>query len=431
MLLLRHGLQYPAIFKRNLNNCNFMRNGTIKFCVIGIFSLLLFAGSKQLAAQGPKTPGKLAPTPPMGWNSWNFFGKEDINETVVRDVIDAMVEKGLKDAGYEYVIIDGGWRDVKLGANGELLPHPVKFPNGIKPLADYAHSKGLKFGLHTVPGTHDCGGDAVGGLGHEEVHVRQFAEWGLDFIKLDKCRNSEGWEEDEVKAVYYKWHDLLSTCGRDIVLSISAYKYRDWYPEACEMARTTTDIAAESNGGARFDSGDTPRSFWSVMRVAWKNNEYATFAKHGYWNDPDMLVTGNRGLTVEEQKAHFALWCIMSSPLFLGNNPINMSEDERDIITNKLAIRVNQDATEQGTQLKTDGKTEVWAKHLNDGKVAVLLLNREQEKTTIEISLEELGLQGKVKMKDIYSGADLGRASKKVARKVPARSGRFLMLSPL
>lgn len=407
-----------------------MRICTFRVCFIGIFSLLFFIVNNKLAGQNSESAGNLAPSPPMGWNSWNFFGKEDINENVVREVIDAMVESGLKDAGYEYVIIDGGWRDVKLGPNGELLPHPVKFPNGIKPLADYAHSKGLKFGLHTVPGTHDCGGDAVGGLGHEELQVQQFADWGLDFIKLDKCRNAEGWNEDDVKAVYYKWYSLLSECGRDIVLSISAYKYRDWYPEACEMARTTTDIAAESNGGARFDWGDTPRSFWSVMRVAEKNNEYAPFAQNGYWNDPDMLVTGNKGLSIEEQKAHFALWCIMSSPLFLGNNPITMSDNERDIITNKLAIRVSQDATEQGVRMKTAGKTEVWAKHLNDGKVAVLLLNREQEIMPVEISLKELGLSGKVNVTNIYSAEDLGRSSKNISEKVPARTGLFLLLSP-
>src|SRR5512133_2736804 len=115
-------------------------------------------------AAGQKRP-ELAPSPPMGWNSWNWFGKKEINEQVVKQVIDAMASTGLKDAGYNYVIVDGGWRDVKLDPSGRLVSHPEKFPHGMKALADYAHSKGLKFGVHVVPGTHDCGGDAVGGFG--------------------------------------------------------------------------------------------------------------------------------------------------------------------------------------------------------------------------------------------------------------------------
>jgi len=148
---------------------------------------------------------QLAPTPPMGWNSWNWFGKHQINETIVREVIDAMVANGLKDAGYEYVVVDGGWRDTTLAADGKLRPNPKRFPHGMKAFADYAHSKGLKFGVHTVPGTNDCGGDAVGGFGHEKVQVQQFADWGLDFIKLDKCRYKPGWTEDLLKKIYFKW----------------------------------------------------------------------------------------------------------------------------------------------------------------------------------------------------------------------------------
>jgi len=133
---------------------------------------------------------QLAATPPMGWNSWNYFGKEAINEKIVVEVIDAIVAQGLQKAGYEYVVVDGGWRDTVLGPKGELLVNKAKFPNGMKWLADYAHVKGLKFGLHTVPGSHDCGLDKVGGWGHEEIQVKQFLEWGLDFVKLDRCRFS-------------------------------------------------------------------------------------------------------------------------------------------------------------------------------------------------------------------------------------------------
>lgn len=167
---------------------------------------------------------------------------------------------GLRDAGYIYVVVDGGWRATKLGPRGELLEHPTKFPGGMKALADYAHARGMKFGVHIVPGTHDCGGDPVGALGQEEVQMKQLVDWGLDFIKIDRCRNlgsglttDNGWSEELVKSVYTKWSNLITQCGRDMVFSISAYRYRYWYPETCHMARTTYDITARVNGGAVFD----------------------------------------------------------------------------------------------------------------------------------------------------------------------------------
>lgn len=200
---------------------------------IFIFTFLVF--NAFVFSQNKK---ELTPTPPMGWNSWNWFGENKMNEEIIKQCMDAIVDQGLLTAGYDYFVIDGGWRDTKLGPNGELLANPRNFPHGMKALADYAHSKGLKFGLHTVPGTHDCGGDLVGGFNHEEVQIKQFVEWGLDFIKLDKCKYSDGWNEDLLKQTYTNWHNLLENCGRDIVLSISAYRWLDWYQQVGQMART-------------------------------------------------------------------------------------------------------------------------------------------------------------------------------------------------
>ena len=402
-----------------------------KYRVLFILFICFFTAINILEAQDNNQHRKLAPTPPMGWNSWNFFGKQNVNETVTIEVIDAMVQSGLKDAGYEYVIIDGGWRDNKLGSNGELLAHPKKFPHGIKPLADYAHSKGLKFGLHTVPGTHDCGGDPVGGFGNEEVQIRQFVEWGVDFIKLDKCKYADGWNEELLKETYSKWHNILEKSGRDIILSVSAYTYRNWNPEVSQMSRTTLDIGADANQGAMFDYEEKQRNFMSVMQVAEENSEFAAHAGNGYWNDPDMLVIGNSGLTLEEQKVHFALWCIMSSPLLLGNDPRNMSDEEKDIITNQLAIAVNQDNSGQGVRIKKVGDSEIWAKQMKDGLVAALLLNRNRkEASSIDLSLSEIGVKGKVKIEDIYSGEKLGSFSDSITKIVEPRSGVFLLISP-
>lgn len=370
-------------------------------------------------------PQPLSKPPPMGWNSWNWFGKNDINENIVREVIDAFVTEGLRDAGYEYIVIDGGWRDTKLGSNHELLPHPVKFPHGIKPLADYAHSRGLKLGLHTVPGNRDCGGDPVGAFGHEHIHVQQFIDWGIDFIKLDKCLLDEGWNEDLVKEVYFKWHRLLSEADRDIVFSVCAYEYRDWYPEIADMARTTYDISCKKYRGANFD--DTKQGF---MPIADQNNRFAEFARNGYWNDPDILVIGEQGLNAEEQKVHFALWCLMSSPLMLGNDPRDMQGLERELALNKECLTINQDPTEQGRRLRKDGDTEIWGKHLQDGSMAVLLINRHKTATKeMTLFLSDMGINRKVSIRNILSGEELGSCEGELTLNTSPHAGWFIRIS--
>ncbi|NEW84783.1 MAG: hypothetical protein GZ094_20780 [Mariniphaga sp.] len=391
---------------------------------LAIFILLLITVS--VWAQDKKS---LAPTPPMGWNSWNWFGKKEINEKNMKECIDAMVTEGLLDAGYNYFVIDGGWRDTHLGPNGELLSNPEKFPNGMKDLADYAHSKGLKFGLHTVPGTHDCGGDPVGGFGHEEVQVKQFVDWGLDFIKLDKCKYADGWNEELLKTTYLKWSELLRKSNRDILFSISAYKYRDWYPVNCQMARTTRDIAARVGKGARFDSNDGAKGLISAMTVANENNESSQFAKNGYWNDPDMLVTGEQGLNFEEQKSHFGLWCIMSAPLFLGNDPRKMTKEEKGIILNKDCIAINQYPTEQGRRIKVKGNVEIWRKNLKNGNLALLILNRgETEIKNNILSLSELNIKDKLGIKNVYSGEFFSSKKGKMSVDLMPHGCAFLLL---
>ncbi|MDO8544800.1 MAG: glycoside hydrolase family 27 protein [Opitutaceae bacterium] len=369
----------------------------------------------------------------MGWNSWNWHGKKDISEKVVEETIDAMVAHGLRDAGYRYVVVDGGWRDTKLGQNGELVSHPTRFPGGMKRLADYAHARGLKFGLHVVLGTHDCGGDAVGSFGHEEAHLRQFVEWGLDFLKLDKCKFEPGWTEEAVKSTYAGWSNRLAHCGRDIVFSLSAYVYRDWYPDVGHMARTTYDIRSRIHpGGAGFDDAVPRENHLSVMAIAEQNNEAAAFGGHGYWNDPDMLVTGKQGLTDEEQKAHFALWCVMSSPLMLGNDPRVMTNAEKELLLNRECIAVNQDPTEQGRRIKVDGRTEIWAKRLGGNKVAVLLLNRDPAAArAITLRGADVGLSGKWKARDLFAKKDLGTFDSSLTKSTPAHAAWFLLLSGL
>ncbi len=405
--------------------------------------LALFLGMTSCVYAYAQKRSELAKTPPMGWNSWNWFGKADINETIVMETIDAMVAEGLRDAGYTYVVIDGGWRDTMLDPSGRLLVHPEKFPNGIKPLVDYAHANGLKLGLHTVPGTHDCGGDKVGGYGHEAVHVSQFVEWGVDFIKLDRCglrleadpatgRMRNAWTEENIYEVYSKWGRLLKDSGRDILYSISAYEFRDWNPAICNISRTTLDIGCRISGGALFHSNDPAiTNHLPVIRIAEINNKYAQFAGNGYWNDPDMLVTGNQGLTIEEQRVHFALWCIMSAPLMLGNDIRNMSNEEKAIILNKKMIAINQDTTEQGVQIVRNNDTQVWAKNLKNGDVAVLMINLNTEKSQrVRLNLSDIGLSGRVSITDIYQDSSLGKRRQRVSQTIRPNSGSMLLIKP-
>jgi alpha-galactosidase len=425
-------MRYLAIDTRNWNKIP---------SIIILLLILAFAANAQSKGQivqvqkehvriQTNQAQELAPSPPMGWNSWNWFGKKKINEKIVRQVIDVMAADGLRDTGYTYVIVDGGWRATKLGPNGELKPNPKDFPHGIKPLADYAHSKGLKFGLHMSVGTADCGGDKVGGYGHEKVQVQQLIDWGVDFVKLDKCRMKGGWNEVLLRKVYAQWSRLLKNSGRDIVLSCSAYKFRSWNSKLCQMSRTTGDISANVNGGAYFDKLLRGKR-WpnSVMANADVNNRDAQYAGNGYWNFPDMLPLGAQGLSVPEQKATFALWCIMSSPLILGGDPRYMTKAEKNIILNRMAIKVDQDPTEQGIRIARDGYAEIWTKHLQDGSVAVLLLNRSQfANKQITLHFKDIGLSGKIKIKKIYSNEYLGTFTSSFSRSVAPESGLFLMI---
>ena len=400
--------------------------------------LFLCVSLSTLSLDAQRRP-EIAPTPPMGWNSWNWFGPK-ITEKEVVGIIDAMVEKGLRDAGYTYIVIDGGWREDFLDADGKLLPSADRFPRGMKWLSEYAHSKGFKFGLHSVPGRFDCRGNEMGSFGREEIHLAQFLEWKLDFLKLDQCRLQKtrtapgpagwGWTPDNVRELYTKWSKLLRDSGRDIVFSASNYSFHDWYPELTNMGRTTGDIKCRWTGGAEFDKGDNPRlvRFYSIMEIADINNAYARHAGNGYWNDPDMMVTGHRELTDEEQKAHMALWCVMTSPLFLGNDPRKMTPQELALLTNKELIAVNQDPTEQGVRISAENGAEVWMKKLRNGDYALLLLNRKRAPGEIVVDFAKLGLPKKMYVRDLYNKKDLGRMEK-INAKFPDRGSMFVRVS--
>ncbi|MBV5349427.1 alpha-galactosidase [bacterium] len=354
----------------------------------------------------------IAPTPPMGWNSWNYFG-EKINEDVIRKTADAMVSSGLRDAGYRYLVIDDIWEYGRVtrfykpemvaregrDADGRLLVNPEKFPSGMKAIGDYIHSKGLKFGIYTAPGEGTCYG-CTGSLGYEAIDVATFAEWGVDYIKLDGCMAKE---DDEV--ILKRWRFIIDSIGRPIVLSTNiagpalSRKYAD-------MWRTTTDIMPKWKHEP--DEFKVMEDVFGILNLQTGNEGF-----HGQcrWNDPDMLQVGNGGLTYSENKAHFGMWAILGAPLILGNNLYEMKDSVRDILTNPEVITVNQDpAGVMATKIYDDGNgVQVWAKRLwKVGDIAVAILNAGNVASDIKIKLADIGITGQAFFRDAFSRKDLG-----------------------
>lgn len=334
----------------------------------------------------------VAPTPPMGWNSWNHFAC-DVNEQTIRETADAMVSSGMRDAGYRYVVIDDCWQVSRDGA-GTLVADPQRFPHGIKPLADYVHSKGLLFGIYTDAGTNTCQG-RPGTLGHEVQDARTFAAWGVDYVKEDWC-HARGLD---APTQYRKFRDALTHTGRPIVLSLCEWGYNqpwDWAPKIGQLWRTTDDIEDK----------------WSSMLSNLDQSaQHAAVAGPGHWNDPDMLEVGNGGMTDDEYRAHFSLWAVMAAPLIAGNDLRSMSDATRAILTNHEVIAVDQDSLGAQGMLVSEGPPDlqVWARALRDGSRAIVLLNRSDTSAKITASFHRAGLYGdSASVHDLWSHRDLG-----------------------
>jgi alpha-galactosidase len=336
----------------------------------------------------------------MGWNSWNKFAC-DVSEKLIKETADAMVANGMKDAGYQYVVIDDCWQ-VKRDAKGRIVPDPQRFPSGMKALADYVHGKGLKFGLYSDAGTGTCQ-KRPGSKGHEELDAKTYAEWGVDYLKYDWC-NTEG---QDTREAYGRMSRALRASGRPIVFSI------------CEWGGTRPWLWAQGVGHLWRSTGDiqdcwdcgTSWGGMGVVHIVDLNAELYPYAGPGHWNDPDMLEVGNGGLTPAESRAHFSLWALFASPLMAGNDLRSMSKETLDILTNREVIAVNQDPLGvQGRRIHDGGAKEVWFKPLQDGSRAVILFNRGTERGDISVSWEDLGLfpGSKASVRDLWKKGDLG-----------------------
>jgi alpha-galactosidase len=330
----------------------------------------------------------------MGWNSWNCFHLK-ITDAIIRAQAKAMVTSGMKAAGYEYVVIDGGWEGFH-DTNGVFHSNPVTFPD-MKALCDYIHGLGLKVGIHTSPGPVTCSGHEAS-YGHEAQDARTFANWGIDFVKYDWCSANRVYRPDQMKAAYLKMADALRATGRPIVYSLCQYGLEDvWKWGASvggQMWRTT---------------GDIQDNYYQMLTIGFSQNGLEKYAGPGHWNDPDMLEVGNGKMNPREERTHISLWCILAAPLFAGNDLIRMSAAALQILTNPEVIAVDQDpAGIQGRRVWQQGPTQIWTKPLSDGAVAVAVFNTNTHPTTLHVNFEEIGLPGSLQVRDLWRRSDLG-----------------------
>ncbi|NEA22228.1 glycoside hydrolase family 27 protein [Actinomadura bangladeshensis] len=368
------------------------------------------AAALSPAPQAQALDNGVGRTPPMGWNTWNTFGC-NINETLIHQAADAIVNSGMRDLGYQYVVVDDCWFDPNRDSSGNLRANPSRFPSGMKALGDYLHTRGLKFGLYEVPLDRTCAQyfgsypGATGSLGHEVQDARQFAAWGVDYLKYDWC-SPTGSIDDQVRT-FAKMRDALASTGRPILYSINPNSIhektgpqRNW-GDVANIWRTTEDITNVWNSG---QTNGYPMGIQNIVNV---NVPLSGYAKPGQFNDPDMMVVGRGGMTDTEMRSHFALWAIMAAPLIAGNDVRNMDAATATILKNENLIAINQDPLgRQATQISNDGNRRVLAKQLSNGDVAVALFNQGGSTTTISTTASAIGLSGtSFNLRDAWTNA--------------------------
>lgn len=373
-------------------------------CGCNAYGQMFFGEAKALP---DSVFNSLAQTPPMGWNSWNKFGC-DVSEKLMKEMADAMVESGMKDAGYEYIVIDDCWQ-IGRDSLGNIIPDPERFPNGMKALADYIHSKGFKLGIYSCAGSYTCQG-RPGSRGYQFQDARQYAAWGVDYLKYDWCSN----EGQNARAAYQTMSDAIKLSGRPIVFSICEWGENEpwkWGKGIGHMWRVTPDI--RDCYQCKFDWGGV-----GVMDIIDIMADLYPYAGPGHWNDAEMLEVGNGGMNKEEYMTHFSMWCMLATPLMAGNDLRKMDADTKEILTNKEVIAVNQDKLgEQARRFMDMGEKEIWAKPLANGELAVCFLNRTEtvwkldydwHKQTIYFA-DEVNIHKKeYKIRDLWKHQDIG-----------------------
>jgi alpha-galactosidase len=365
-------------------------------------ALLAFAAITSAASQ-PGRAQTVAQTPPMGWNSWNYFAR-NVDDPGVRAAADQIVASGMKDAGYVYVNIDDTWEG-KRDESGVLHTNE-KFPD-MKALADYVHSKGLKIGIYSSPGPKTCAG-FEGSLGHEEQDATMYAEWGIDYLKYDLCSFRQAVMQKDAPddkaaqmrlmiAAYDKMGKALKATGRPIVYSLCQYGWDnvwEWGPSVgANLWRTTGDIQAR---------------WQSIYDLLNQQKGLTGYAAPGHWNDPDMLEVGNGKLSPAENRSHFSMWAMLAAPLLAGNDLPNMKPDVREILTKREVIAIDQDPLgKQARYVYSSGEVEVWERDLQGGARAIAILNVGSDVNAthpFRLDLAKVGLSGHEHATDLWTG---------------------------
>lgn len=385
-----------------------MRKITLLFC------LLLASGLSFSQVKLPK--------PPMGWMTWNYFA-DNINEKEIREMADAMVESGMVEAGYKYIFIDDGWQGGRDNRNN-IIPDPTKFPSGVKSLADYLHAKGMKLGIYSDAAQLTCAGYTAS-YGFERKDARTFAQWGIDYLKYDYCGAPE--DSASARTRYRAMADALKSCGRDIALGICEWGMRqpwEWGAEVGgQLWRTTGDVRDK---WINLDKERHPhQAGYGIMDIVAENAPLDAYAGPGRWNDPDMLVVGlygkkgpsadlgGVGCNDTEYQSQMSLWCMMAAPLAASNDVRSMNEATKRILLNREVISINQDSLGvQAKRLVDNAQWSVFVKPLAGGEVAVAVLNKGGKTERFELDFKQIGVEGKMEVRDVWAHQTLGVKSK-------------------
>lgn len=381
-------------------------------------ALLCFGLCLAFSAKGQKFEG-LAMTPPMGWNSWNTFAT-NINEQLVKDIADAFVELGLKEAGYEYIVLDDGWMTMERDSMGNLVADPEKFPGGMKALADYVHGKGLKFGLYNCAGTKTCAG-YPGSRGHEYQDAMLYASWGIDYLKYDWCNTGKLNAEE----AYITMRDALYAAGRPVVFSVCEWGDNEpwkWGEKIGHLWRISGDITPCWD----CELGHGTWSSWGLWRIIDMRKGIRAASGPGHWNDFDMMEVGN-GMTEGEDRVHFGMWAMLASPLIMGNDLRTASEETLEILTNKEVIAINQDSLGiQAFRFMDEGAIDIWLKPLKDGEWAMCFVNRSEEPVQFEFDWKKEHIgdnslnrslevnEQEYRIRDLYKQKNIGTTAKRL-----------------
>lgn len=402
--------------------------------IITLFYITISVGSQPGLTKGERVPEDkfmhLALTPPMGWNTWSEFGC-NVSAALLMEMADIMVSSGMKDAGYEYIVVDDCWQ-VGRDEEGNILPDPATFPDGMKPVADYIHSLGLKFGLYSCAGSLTCQ-RRPGGRGYQFQDARQYAEWGVDYLKYDVCYM----EGQDHEAAYRTMSDALKECGRPIVFSICEWGTSEpwlWAKGVGHLWRTTYDIAPLYYGQVNWGA-------LGFMSIIDRQADLWRYAGPGQWNDPDILEVGNGSLTHDENITHFSMWAMSAAPLMAGNDLRIMSDEVKAILTNHDVIAINQDSLgNQAVRFLDMGDHEVWFKRLVNNELALCFVNRSELPWNLDYNWKGTKIHHNYKtvdfseqtyeMYDVWKHENIGSTDTNLTTTIPTHGVLMLKLTP-